>query len=50
MSQELGLVGKLEDESIDKLNRGKGLGLGGKGQSGGNRTGAREPQGDCNEC
>lgn len=27
MSQELGLVGKLEDESIDKLSRGKGLGL-----------------------
>lgn len=27
MSQELGLVEKLEDESIDKLSRGKGLGL-----------------------
>lgn len=27
MSQELGLVGKLEDKSIDKLSRGKGLGF-----------------------
>lgn len=44
MSQELGLVGKLEDESIDKLSRGKGLGFG-KGQSGSNRTGVREPRG-----